>query len=55
MKESSSIAYTFAKSLMATHYPDNKFFEKAKVHTHFPAGAIPKDGMKKKERNKIYI
>ncbi|CAO3589860.1 unnamed protein product [Absidia cylindrospora] len=44
MKESTSIAYTFAKSLMATHYPQNKFFEKAKVHTHFPAGAIPKDG-----------
>ncbi|CAO3591642.1 unnamed protein product [Absidia cylindrospora] len=44
MKESSTIAYTFAKSLMATHYPNNKFFEKAKIHTHFPAGAISKDG-----------
>ncbi|ORZ20678.1 ATP-dependent protease La [Absidia repens] len=44
MKESTTIAYTFAKSLMATHYPNNKFFEKAKIHTHFPAGAISKDG-----------
>ncbi|KAI8328141.1 ATP-dependent protease La [Chlamydoabsidia padenii] len=44
MKESTSIAYTFAKSLMATHYPKNKFFEKAKLHLHCPAGAVPKDG-----------
>ncbi|KAI8078735.1 ATP-dependent protease La [Halteromyces radiatus] len=44
MKESTSIAYTFAKSLMATHYPNNKFFEKAKLHLHCPAGAVPKDG-----------
>ncbi|KAI8977519.1 Lon protease C-terminal proteolytic domain-containing protein [Mycotypha africana] len=44
MKESSSIAYTYAKSLMATHYPKNKFFDKAKLHLHCPAGAVPKDG-----------
>lgn len=44
MKESTSIAYTFAKSLMATHFPKNKFFDKAKVHLHCPAGAVPKDG-----------
>ncbi|KAI8336704.1 ATP-dependent protease La [Chlamydoabsidia padenii] len=44
MKESTSIAYTFAKSLMATHFPENRFFEKAEVHLHCPAGAVPKDG-----------
>ncbi|ORX57003.1 ATP-dependent protease La [Hesseltinella vesiculosa] len=44
MKESTSIAYTFAKSLMATQYPNNQFFEKAKLHLHCPAGAVPKDG-----------
>ncbi|KAI9317625.1 ATP-dependent protease La [Dichotomocladium elegans] len=44
MKESTTIAYTYAKSLMATHFPGNKFFEKARVHLHCPAGAVPKDG-----------
>ena len=44
MKESTSISYTFAKSLMATRFPKNKFFEKARVHLHCPAGATPKDG-----------
>ncbi|KAI8145701.1 ATP-dependent protease La [Fennellomyces sp. T-0311] len=44
MKESTSIAYTYAKSLMATQFPKNKFFEKARVHLHCPAGAVPKDG-----------
>ncbi|CAO3641617.1 unnamed protein product [Cunninghamella blakesleeana] len=44
MKESTSIAYTFAKSLMANHFPKNTFFDKAKVHLHCPAGAVPKDG-----------
>ncbi|CAO3637127.1 unnamed protein product [Cunninghamella echinulata] len=44
MKESTSIAYTFAKSLMATRFPKNKFFDKAKLHLHCPAGAVPKDG-----------
>ncbi|KAI9498574.1 Lon protease C-terminal proteolytic domain-containing protein [Zychaea mexicana] len=44
MKESTSIAYTYAKSLMATRFPKNKFFEKARLHLHCPAGAVPKDG-----------
>lgn len=44
MKESTSIAYTFAKSLMAREFPLNKFFDKAHVHLHCPAGAVPKDG-----------
>ncbi|KAJ3042937.1 ATP-dependent Lon protease pim1 [Rhizophlyctis rosea] len=44
MKESSTIAYTYAKSLMARQHPDNTFFERAAVHLHVPEGATPKDG-----------
>jgi len=44
MKESSAIAYSFAKSFMSKQFPDNKFFEKAKIHLHCPEGAVPKDG-----------
>jgi Lon-like ATP-dependent protease len=44
MKESTIIAYTYAKSLIAQEFPKNKFFEKAHVHLHCPAGAVPKDG-----------
>ncbi|KAI9136291.1 Lon protease C-terminal proteolytic domain-containing protein [Paraphysoderma sedebokerense] len=44
MKESSTIAYTYAKSYMAQHLPENKFFEKAAIHLHVPEGATPKDG-----------
>jgi len=39
MKESTVIAYSFAKSLMAKHFPGNKFFEKARLHLHCPEGA----------------
>ena len=45
MKESSQIAYSFAKSVMARQFPNNAFFEKAKLHMHCPEGAVPKDGM----------
>lgn len=44
MKESTSIAYSFAKSLMASRYPENHFFDKAKLHLHCPEGAVQKDG-----------
>ncbi|KAI9779251.1 MAG: ATP-dependent Lon protease pim1 [Geoglossum umbratile] len=44
MKESTSIAYSFAKSLMAKDFPNNKFFEKARLHLHCPEGAVQKDG-----------
>jgi ATP-dependent Lon protease len=44
MKESSTIAYTFAKSLMTRKYPENDYFSKAAVHLHVPEGATPKDG-----------
>lgn len=44
MKESASIAYSFAKLFMAKKYPGNRFFEAADIHVHCPDGAIPKDG-----------
>ncbi|KAK0391245.1 hypothetical protein NLU13_0746 [Sarocladium strictum] len=44
MKESTSIAYSFAKSFMVRQFPDNHFFDKAKMHLHVPDGAVPKDG-----------
>ncbi|KAJ5923954.1 hypothetical protein N7466_008141 [Penicillium verhagenii] len=44
MKESTHIAYSFAKSVMAKQFSENAFFEKAKVHLHCPEGAVPKDG-----------
>lgn len=44
MKESSTIAYSFAKGLVARQYPENRFFDKAKVHLHCPEGAVGKDG-----------
>ena len=44
MKESTSIAYSFAKSLMVKSFPDNRFFDRARVHLHCPEGAIQKDG-----------
>ncbi|KAL9127239.1 MAG: hypothetical protein Q9217_003837 [Psora testacea] len=44
MKESTVIAYSFAKSVVARLFPENKFFDKAKVHLHCPEGAVQKDG-----------
>jgi Lon-like ATP-dependent protease len=44
MKESTQIAYSFAKSVMARQFPANKFFEHAKIHLHCPEGAVQKDG-----------
>lgn len=44
MKESSHIAYSFAKSVLARDFPQNRFFDKAKIHLHCPEGAVQKDG-----------
>ena len=44
MKESTSIAYSFAKSVLAKNYPDNHFFDNARIHLHCPEGAVQKDG-----------
>lgn len=55
MKESTLIAYSFAKSLMAKAFPSNRFFEKAKIHLHCPEGAVPKDGKQPPPLVQIYI
>lgn len=44
MKESTTIAYSFAKSVIASRFPDNRFFDHAKIHLHCPEGAVQKDG-----------
>ncbi|KAI1322998.1 lon protease [Xylariaceae sp. FL0255] len=44
MKESSTIAYSFAKAWMAKEFTRNHFFDKAKIHLHVPEGAVQKDG-----------
>lgn len=44
MKESTTIAHSFAKSFMVKQFPDNAFFEHAKMHLHVPDGAVSKDG-----------
>lgn len=44
MKESSHLAYSFAKSVIARDFSDNEFFDLAKIHLHCPEGAIQKDG-----------
>lgn len=44
MKESSRLAYSFAKMYLSKKFPDNRFFEKAAIHLHCPEGATPKDG-----------
>jgi Lon-like ATP-dependent protease len=44
MKESSSIAHSYTRSFMLKHFPENHFFDRARLHLHFPDGAVPKDG-----------
>ncbi|KAI5463767.1 Lon protease C-terminal proteolytic domain-containing protein [Mariannaea sp. PMI_226] len=44
MKESTTIAYSFAKSFMVKEFPENQFFDNAKMHLHVPDGAVSKDG-----------
>lgn len=44
MKESSAIAYSFAKTMMVKTFPNNHFFDRAKIHLHVPEGAVQKDG-----------
>lgn len=44
MKESASIAYSYAKLFMVRKFPENRFFQAADIHVHCPDGAVPKDG-----------
>ena len=44
MKESASIAHTFARAFMLRRNPLNRYFADTSIHMHVPAGATPKDG-----------
>lgn len=44
MKESTNIAYTYAKNFLDIVSHGNKFFEQSSLHMHIPEGATPKDG-----------
>uniref|UniRef100_A0AAY5F4D3 Lon protease homolog, mitochondrial n=1 Tax=Electrophorus electricus TaxID=8005 RepID=A0AAY5F4D3_ELEEL len=44
MKESAKIAYTFARSFLIKHQPENDFLVSSHLHLHVPEGATPKDG-----------
>ncbi|EPX74434.1 lon protease Lon1 [Schizosaccharomyces octosporus yFS286] len=44
MKESSELSYSFCKSFLSKNFPNNKFFEHARLHMHCPEGSISKDG-----------
>lgn len=44
MKESTTIAYSYAKSFVVNQFPENHFFDRAKMHLHVPDGAVSKDG-----------
>lgn len=44
MRESASIAHTYARAFLHHRAPDNRYFDTTSVHVHVPAGATPKDG-----------
>ena len=44
MKESASIAHTFARAFMLRRDPLNRYFADTSIHMHVPSGATPKDG-----------
>lgn len=44
MVESSELAYTYVRSLLAGEPQAAKFFSENTIHLHVPAGATPKDG-----------
>lgn len=44
MQESANIAYSFVKSICASHGIDLSWFDHNSIHLHVPEGATPKDG-----------
>jgi len=44
MQESANIAFSYIKSIAASHSIDLSWFEKNNIHLHVPEGATPKDG-----------
>jgi Lon-like ATP-dependent protease len=44
MKESTTIAHTYARAFLQRKHPGNTFFDDTALHVHVPAGSTPKDG-----------
>ncbi|KAF8065961.1 lon protease [Scenedesmus sp. PABB004] len=44
MRESASIAHTYARAFLARRSPGSTYFNTTALHVHVPAGATPKDG-----------
>lgn len=44
MRESATIAHTYARKYLSKVQPTNRFFDNSALHVHIPAGATPKDG-----------
>lgn len=44
MQESTEIAYSYVRSLIANDKDNSKYFDEHFIHLHVPAGATPKDG-----------
>jgi ATP-dependent Lon protease len=44
MKESANIAFSYIKSICASHGIDITWFDRNSIHLHVPEGATPKDG-----------
>lgn len=44
IRESTEIAYTFARKFALECTPKSRFFDETSFHMHFPEGAVPKDG-----------
>jgi len=44
MKESSTIAHTYARTFVHSVQPGNSYLEESALHMHVPEGSTPKDG-----------
>jgi Lon-like ATP-dependent protease len=44
MRESASIAHTYARAFLHRTNPTSRYFDSTSIHVHVPAGATPKDG-----------
>jgi ATP-dependent Lon protease len=44
MQESANIAFSYIKSICASHGIDMSWFDRNSIHLHVPEGATPKDG-----------
>jgi Lon-like ATP-dependent protease len=44
MRESATIAHTYARAFLGARDAGSRFFSDTSIHVHVPAGATPKDG-----------